>query len=234
MRIEDLNWMDVEAYLKQEDRLMLVLGACEQHGYLSLLTDMKIPQALADAASTQTGVLVAPAVNFGVSPYFLTYPGTISLRVSTLVDLVEDLVRSVYGYGFRRLLIMNGHGGNNPARARLVEVANQLPGLQLAWYAWWESHTVEALAQKYQLKPTHASWMEAFAFTRVSELPPGEKPAPSFTGLLNADETRLAYGDGVFGGTYQADEAVMQEMFQACLEDVLYLLRFERPALQPE
>jgi creatinine amidohydrolase len=229
MRIEDLNWMDVEAYLKQEDRLMLVLGACEQHGYLSLLTDVKIPQALADAASKQTGVLVAPAVNFGVSPYFLTYPGTISLRVSTFVDLVEDLVRSVYGYGFRRLLILNGHGGNNPARARLVEVANQLPGLQLAWYAWWDSHTVEALAQKHQLKPTHASWMEAFSFTRVSELPPGEKLAPSFTGLLNAVETRQAYGDGVFGGTYQADEAVMQEMFQACLEDVLYLLRLKGP-----
>jgi creatinine amidohydrolase len=234
MRIEDLNWMDVEAYLKQEDRLMLVLGACEQHGYLSLLTDVKIPQALADAASTQTGVLVAPAVNFGVSPYFLTYPGTVSLRVSTFVDLVEDLARSVYGYGFRRLLILNGHGGNNPARPRLVEVANQLPGLELAWYAWWDSHTVEALAQKHQLKPTHASWMEAFSFTRVSELPPGEKLAPSFSGLLNAAETRQAYGDGVFGGTYQADEAVMQEMFQACLEDVLYLLRFERSALQPE
>jgi creatinine amidohydrolase len=55
MRIEDLNWMDVEEYLKHDNRLMLVVGACEQHGYLSLLSDVKIPLALADAAAKQTG-----------------------------------------------------------------------------------------------------------------------------------------------------------------------------------
>jgi hypothetical protein len=57
MRFEDLSWFDVEKYLKDEDRLMLVLGACEQHGYLSLLSDTKIPLALADAASQKTGLV---------------------------------------------------------------------------------------------------------------------------------------------------------------------------------
>lgn len=137
MRLEDMNWMDVEEYLKREDRLMLVMGACEQHGYLSLLTDVKIPLALADAASQQTGVLVAPPLNFGCSPYFLAYPGTLSLRVGTLIALVEDLVRSAHGHGFRRILVINGHGGNSPGRAQLRELANALPDLQLAWYDWW-------------------------------------------------------------------------------------------------
>ena len=63
MRLEELNWMDVEEYLKNENRVMLVLGACEQHGYLSLLTDVKIPLALADVVSQRSGVLVAPPVN---------------------------------------------------------------------------------------------------------------------------------------------------------------------------
>ena len=121
MRLEELNWMDVEGYLKR-DRIMLVLGACEQHGYLSLLTDVLIPMALADVASQRTGVVVAPPLNFGVSPYFLTYPGTISLRLSTFLDTVEDIVRSLYGQGFRRFMILNGHGGNDPARGRLVEL----------------------------------------------------------------------------------------------------------------
>jgi creatinine amidohydrolase len=66
MRYDELNWMDIESYLEQEDRLMLVVGSCDQHGYLSLLSDIKIPLALADAASRQTGVLVAPPLNFGV------------------------------------------------------------------------------------------------------------------------------------------------------------------------
>jgi creatinine amidohydrolase len=132
MRLEDLNWFDVQSYLKTDDRLMLVLGSCEQHGFLSLLTDVKIPLALADAAGQETNVLVAPPLNFGCSPYFMGYPGTLSLRASTLLDLIEDLVRSAYRHGFRRMLILNGHGGNDAARARLYEVAGDFPDLRLA------------------------------------------------------------------------------------------------------
>lgn len=226
MRFEELNWMDVEEYLKHEDRVMLVLGACEQHGYLSLLTDVKIPLALADAASQQSGVLVAPPVNFGVSPYFTTYPGTISLRAATFMDMVEDIVRSLYAHGFRRFMILNGHGGNDPVRARLVEVANSLPGLKLAWYAWWTSHSVEAAAMKHGLKSYHAAWIEAFPFTRVCELPEGEKTPPGYKGMLNAADTRHVFGDGVFGGPYQVDAAIMDEIFATALEDVLYFLEF--------
>ena len=165
MRFEELNWFDIEKYLQGDDRLMLVIGACEQHGYLSQTTDVLIPQALADAASQQTGILVAPSVNFGSSPYFLDYPGTLSLRLSTLMDFVEDILRSAHGQGFRRILVLNGHGGNDGVRSRLFDLANQLPGLRLAWYAWWQSHSVQAIAEKHELKPAHANWLEAFPFT---------------------------------------------------------------------
>lgn len=226
MRLEDINWFDAENYLKQEDRLILVIGACEQHGYLSLLADVKIPLALADAASQKTGVLVAPPVNFGISPYFLDYPGTLSLRVSTLLDLTEDILRSAYHHGFRRFLILNGHGGNDPVRSRLYELANQLPDLRLAWYAWWLAHSVEAAAIRHGLKSYHAAWIEAFPFTRVSELPEGVKTPPPISGLLSAQASRQAYGDGVFGGPYKVDEKIMQEIFDKALADVLDLLEF--------
>lgn len=228
MRLEDLNWMDVETYLKSEDRLMLVLGACEQHAYLSLLTDIKIPLALADAASRQTGVLVAPPLNFGISPYFLAYPGTFSLRVATLLAVVEDVLYSAYGQGFRRILILNGHGGNAPVRAHLNEIINRYSGLKLNWYDWWTSHSVEAVAQKYEIKPAHANWLEAFAFTRVAELPEGSKKPPYVpSAIMDAQTTRKVYGDGSFGGPYQADEEIMQEIFAAALADILLLLAFD-------
>jgi creatinine amidohydrolase len=227
MRLEDLNWFDVQSYLQNDDRLMLVLGSCEQHGYLSLLTDVKIPQALADAASQQTDVPIAPPLNFGCSPYFMGYPGTLSLRAATLLDVLEDLVRSAYRHGFRRVLVLNGHGGNDGARARLYEVASQLQDLRLAWYAWWQSHSVLDVAQRHGLKPAHASWLEAFPFTQVAELPVVEKIPPRVAGLLGADEARQVYGDGVFGGPYQVDEAIMQEVFTAALHDILVLLNFE-------
>lgn len=227
MRFEDLSWFDVEKYLKEENRLLLVLGACEQHGYLSLLTDTKIPLALADAASQHTGVLVAPVLNFGISPYFTEYPGTLSLRVSTYLDLVEDLISSAYQHGFRRVLFLNGHGGNDATRARLYEVANTLPDLQLGWYAWWQSHSVEEVAIKYGLRSYHAAWIEAFPFTRVGELPKGEKVPPRVPGMVNASKARELYQDGVFGGPYQVEDAIMSEIFNAALEDILQLLRFE-------
>lgn len=227
MRLEQLNWMDVESYLAHDDRLILVTGATEQHAHLSLLTDIKIPLALADAASQKTDVLVAPPLNFGCSPYFLAYPGTLSLRASTLMDVVEDLVRSAVQTGFRRLLVLNGHGGNTPARVRLREVINTLPGVRLSWYDWWTSHSVEAIAQKHALKPAHANWLEAFPFTIVSDLPGRDKIPPKAPDLLDAAATRQLYGDGSFGGPYQASDQVMNEMFAACLEDILQLLKFE-------
>lgn len=227
MRFEELNWFDVENYLKEDDRLILVMGACEQHGYLSLTTDVIIPQALADVASRQTGVLVAPAVNFGASPYFLGFPGTLSLRASTLLDLIEDLVRSAYRHGFRRILVINGHGGNDGARSRLYELSNQLGDLKIAWYAWWQSHSVSQVALRYELKPSHANWLESFQFTRVSDLPEGNKVPPKVTGLLSADQARIVYGDGVFGGPYAVEQAIMDEIFSAALDDILLLLKFE-------
>lgn len=227
MRLEDLNWMDVEEYLKHEDRLLLVLGATEQHGYLSLLTDIKIPMALANSASQQTGVLVAPSLNFGCSPYFLSYPGTFSLRVTTFIAAVEDLVRSAHGAGFRRLLILNGHGGNSPVRTHLAEIAGSMPGIQLRWYDWWLSHSVEEVAVKHGLKPTHANWLEAFPFTIVGELPSEPKVPPSVPGIMGAETARRVYGDGSFGGPYLASDEVMNELFAAVLADILQLLKFE-------
>ena len=228
MRIEDLNWMDVERYLEQDDRLMLVVGATEQHGYLSLLTDVKIPLALADSASQATGVLVAPPLNFGSSPYFLSYPGTLSLRVGTLLAALEDLVRSAAGAGFRRILVLNGHGGNAAGRTFLGELANSLPGLSLRWYDWWLAHSVEVVAQKYDLKPSHANWLEAFPFTVVTpDMPAEPKVPPRVPGIMDARTAREVYGDGSFGGPYLAADAVMHELFAAALEDILELLKFE-------
>jgi creatinine amidohydrolase len=227
MRIEDLNWMDVEIYLKHDDRLILVIGACEQHGYLSLLSDAKIPLALADAASQQTGILVAPPLNFGASAYFLAYPGTLSLRLSTLMDAVEDIIRSAHSQGFRRILVLNGHGGNNGLKMRLGELANQLEDLKIQWYSWWLSRSVEELALRHSLKPTHANWLEAFPFTIVSDLPQEDKLPPLVPSeILDAQTARQVYGDGSFGGPYRASPEIMRELFASCLDDILQILKF--------
>lgn len=226
MQFENMNWQQVEDYLQKDERIILVLGACEQHSTLSLLTDSKIPLALAEAASQKTGVLVAPPMHFGVSPYFLGYPGTISLRLQTYLDVVEDIVRSLYGYGFRQILILNGHGGNTPAKTQLVELANQLPELQMRWYAWWLSPAVADFAKAHGLTTAHANWMENFPFTRVGEAPAGEKATLNWSDITGGKATRALAGDGSYGGVYQVEDAIMQALFELCLGEVLSLLEF--------
>ena len=227
MHFSDRNWMQVEEYLKKDDRVILVLGATEQHAYLSLLTDSKIPLALAEAAAEKTGVLVAPPLHFGSSPYFLAYPGTISLRSSTLMSVVEDIVRSLHGQGFRRFLALNGHGGNRIVSALLHELANDLPGLKMRWYDWWLSVAMKEVAAKHDLQQGHANWEEAFSFNRVADLPAEDKPKVDASEIVGAEEIREAVGDGSFGGPYQVDEAIMDELFEGCLAEILDLIKFE-------
>jgi creatinine amidohydrolase len=123
-------------------------------------------------------------------------------------------------------LVLNGHGGNDPVRARIYEILEELEGMRIAWYAWWRSHTLEAFLQDRGLRSYHAGWIEAYPFTRVGALPNGEKIPPFVPGLLSPEEARRTYGDGVFGGPYQLDETILEEIFNICLNDVLQLLKF--------
>jgi creatinine amidohydrolase len=227
MKISDMNWMQVEDYLKKDDRLIIVVGAIEQHGYLSLATDVKIPMKLAEEASEKTGVLIAPPMNFGCSPYFTSYPGTLSVRVSTLLAVIEDIIRSAYNQGFRKILVLNGHGGNTAISTYLYELANELLDMQAKFYSWWTQEVIADIAKKHGLEGNHANWMEAFPFTVIGEMPKEKKETPGPIHTTNSDEVRKHYGDGSFGGDYLAEEKVMDEVFEACLDEVLGLLKFD-------
>src|SRR5438309_1776807 len=121
VRIADMNWMQVEQYLLHDDRAVLPLGSVEQHAYLSLGTDAILAERVAVEAADPLGVPVFPALAYGVTPYFLAFPGSVSLRVSTYVQVVREILDSLYGQGFRRFVLVNGHGGNSPAGSVAVE-----------------------------------------------------------------------------------------------------------------
>jgi creatinine amidohydrolase len=141
---------------------------------------------------------------------------------------MEDVVRSAYRQGFRRFLVLNGHGGNTGVKARLGELANEIGDLKIQWYAWWMAHSLEEIALRHELKPAHANWLEAFPFTIVTELPQGEKIPPQVpSDVMNAKTAREIYGDGSFGGRYQVPQEVMQEIFESAQADILKLLEFD-------
>lgn len=121
MRIFDRNWMQIEKYLEGDDRIVLPIGSTEQHGYLSLGTDAILAERVAVEAAEPLGVPVLPCLPFDMAPYFTEYPGTMSLRMSTYIEVIRDLLDCIAGQGFRRIAIVNGHGGNAPVTGLIRE-----------------------------------------------------------------------------------------------------------------
>src|SRR2546429_1793277 len=121
MRISEMNWMMVEEYLKRDDRALLPLGSTEQHAYLSLSVDSILAERLAVEAAESSGVPVFPVLAYGITPYFRAFPGTITLRVETYLSLLRDILDVMAEQGFKRILIVNGHGGNTPAQGLVGE-----------------------------------------------------------------------------------------------------------------
>src|SRR5438445_6269176 len=112
MRITDMNWMIVEAYLKTDDRCVLPLGSTEQHAYLSLSVDSILSERVSLEAAEPLGVPVFPVFAYGITPYFRAFPGSISLRISTYLNVVRDMLDGFAEHGFKRIVLVNGHGGN--------------------------------------------------------------------------------------------------------------------------
>lgn len=219
MRLEDLNWMDVDHYLDQDDRIILVTGATEQHAYLSLLTDILIPSRLALAAAERSGVVIAPPLNFGVSASFADFPGTISLSQETFAQVLLEIVQSLAYQGFQSFFVLNGHGGNEPPAA-LLDMARG-GEIRLEWFNWWESDVARAFEAHTGLKINHANWGENFRFVRVAEMPEGEKELINLDRLEERVPMREIAGDGNFGGAYQQDDTVMNALFMTVVDDIV-------------
>src|SRR5207253_6332870 len=121
MRIADMNWMQVEDYLRRDDRAVLPLGSTEQHAWLSLATDSVLAERVAVEACEPLGVPVYPVVPYGITPSFRAYPGTVTLSAGTLLELVREILDCLAADGYRRILVVNGHDGNSPVQPLFKE-----------------------------------------------------------------------------------------------------------------
>src|SRR5205814_10060175 len=139
MRISDMNWMMVEEYLKRDDRCVLPLGSTEQHAYLSLSVDSILAERISVEAAEPLGVPVFPVVAYGITPYFRAFPGSITLRVHTYLRVVREILDALTEQGFKRILIVNGHGGNTPAQSLAGERMADHPGLRIKFHNWWNA-----------------------------------------------------------------------------------------------
>ena len=228
MRIADCNWMQLERYLESDDRIVVPLGSVEQHAHLSLGVDVILSERVSVEAAEPLGVPVLPALPYGLTPYFAAYPGSPTLRTETYVAVLHDVLDSLYGQGFRRFLLVNGHGGNGPGKAGADEVEAAHPDAQVLWHDWWNAPRVWAVVQSIDAEASHASWLENFPWTRLPGIdsPDERKPMIDFAGMREADpaEIRRLLGDGSFGGLYERPDEDVLRVWQAGVEEVRELL----------
>ena len=228
MRIANMNWMQVEAYLQQDDRAVLPTGSTEQHGYLSLSVDSILCERVSVDAAEPLEIPVFPTVAYGVTPYFRAFPGSISVRVDTYLHMLRDVLDSLAGSGFRRILIVNGHGGNVSAQSYLSEWMADHPGVQVKYHNWWRAPLTLAKVHEFDPVASHASWMENFPWTRLAgvEMPANQKPMAELdrSRLLGPQAFREHLGDGNFGGYYQRPDEEMLAIWDVAVQETRALL----------
>lgn len=123
-----LTWQEAREALVRARLALLPVGSTEQHGpHLTLDTDIAVAEGLTRrlAADLQEDAVVCPSIPYGLSEHHMAFPGTLTLRPRTFVDLVLEVVESLAHWGMRRVLVVNGHGGNVDALRLLARTARR-------------------------------------------------------------------------------------------------------------
>jgi creatinine amidohydrolase len=224
LKIEDRNWMQVEEYLASDDRIVVPLGSIEQHGYLSLGVDRILSERVSEEAAEPLGVLVMPSLPYGLTPYFAAYPGSPTLTVETYRAVLTDLLDSLYDQGFRRILFVNGHGGNDPGRDAVDAWAAEHGDAQARWHNWWAGERTRGVVDEIDADASHASWMENFPWTRLPGVvqPDERKPMADISTMREVDPkaVRELLGDGSLGGLYERPDEDVLRVWAAGVEEV--------------
>ncbi len=222
MRIADLHWSQVEKLLEKEDRAVLPVGSTEQHAFLSLATDAILAERIAVEAAEPLGVPVYPVLSYGLTPDFVAYPGTVTLGRDTFGALLRDVLGGIRRHGFRRVLLVNGHGGNRPAWDPLRAWA-KAHDLRLVIHDWWAAPRFQEKVRSIDPVASHASWMENFPWTRLPgvAMPKTAKPMIDFARYRSLDPAgvRDYLGDGSFGGLYQRPDDEAYAIWRAGVQE---------------
>ncbi|MBE6987569.1 MAG: creatininase family protein [Clostridia bacterium] len=138
MRLEKMSWKQAENYFKVKDIAVIPVGSIENHGsHMCLGVDYLVPSHIAKTIDEKLDVLICPAVPYGVADGHYGFPGTISIGLEGLTNVMESICNALYNDGIRKFVFLNGHGGNDPA---LSEVGIRLnkKGAISCILNWWQ------------------------------------------------------------------------------------------------
>ena len=215
MQLQLQTWQEVEAYLQTSRGIILPIGSTEQHGPIGLIgTDAICAEVIARGVGDATGALVAPTIAVGMAQHHLGFPGTITLRPSTLIAVLRDIVESLARHGFERFYFLNGHGGNIATlsaafseiyAARSLATGSKVPPVKCRQRNWWAYPEVLALAKELygNAEGSHATPSEValtqFAYPEAIKSAILDPPVAPWGDFADAADYRSKFPDGRIG-----------------------------------
>lgn len=210
MRLQLATWPEVEAYLAHRRAVILPIGSTEQHGPTGLIgTDALCAEAVAWGVGERLGVLVAPTLPVGMAQHHMAFPGSMTVKPSTLIALLSDCLLSLVRHGFDAVMVINGHGGNTPSIQAAFSETHMALGaastLRCRLVNWWEAPEVGRLSDELygEAVGSHATppevaltWALHPAREDRRALDPAVAPCGGFHG---AADFRARFPDGRIG-----------------------------------
>ena len=234
--LEEMTWPEVKAALERADTVLVPIGSIEQHGpHLPLATDAIAPFELAKRVAEKIGALVAPVIRPGISAHHMPFPGTITLSTTTFIGLIQDYCRCLAKHGFKRIVLLNGHGGNSSCMAVAVaELHQELPEIEILAFDWWifiprELGRTMGMEEGIHANKMETSWMLALTphlvnmDQAVAELPHyPEGMTPDKFGLFMATVKTISdiSKSGVVGDATQASKELGEECLSKAVENM--------------
>ena len=117
LRLEALTWQEAKERIEQDTEIAVFpIGSMEQHGHHGPLgTDSMIADAVAKDVAKRLNALSLPPLWYGISSHHMSFSGTITVRPEAICHIIEDILNSLIQHGIKKILILNGHGGNTPS-----------------------------------------------------------------------------------------------------------------------
>jgi creatinine amidohydrolase len=141
--LKDMTWVEFGERMKEDPVILIPLGSVEEQGPMAPMGDFMLTERVAELVAQKSGSIAAPTTPFGYAEYFRCMPGGVQLRAETFCSLLLDICENFLDHGLRRLIILNGHGGNMPL---IEQTAYQLKQKHRVWVPsinLWRSITAE-------------------------------------------------------------------------------------------
>lgn len=238
MQLHLSTWPEVETYLQRSRGIIFPIGSTEQHGPTGLIgTDAICAETISRGVGEATEAIIGPTINVGMALHHTAFPGSISLRPSTLIALIQDYVKPLAKNGFERFFFINGHGGNVATLKAAFSETYALLGdlnfdnagrIRCKVANWYMCRSVYAIAKELygNQEGSHATPSEValtqFAYPediKKANLTP--QVAPAGYPIYSATDFRAHYPDGRMGSNPDlATPEHGKRLYEAAVKDL--------------